>query len=308
MTSRVSASRSTQAAGFGTAHQRNVTQASHKYVTKQNLSSPNATNAFESGEAEQFEFVELDLLAAHAGVPLPFPLRVPSFGRLAGERDMLLAEAGHALCDRGLATGHGPAGVAAELVTALREYRSAIDLVLLGTDTVTGVVAMVHGNRAVLCRQQLCDEETGTVRVAQVSAASLADEFTGLVPEVAPAVTMPIALPPGVIGDTLRLLSNTADTPATWRCVRELVRERGGDEAVVDQIVNLLPALTGRGQLGVTRRSGTAITRPLELSWLDGPRGRVRVNRSDRGWVSVNPLRRNDLVRLTREAATLARG
>jgi hypothetical protein len=36
-----------------TAPQGNVTQASHKYVTKQNLPSPNATKSLNSGEAEQ---------------------------------------------------------------------------------------------------------------------------------------------------------------------------------------------------------------------------------------------------------------
>jgi hypothetical protein len=36
-----------------TAPQGNVTQLSHKYVTKQNRSSPNATNTLNSGEAEQ---------------------------------------------------------------------------------------------------------------------------------------------------------------------------------------------------------------------------------------------------------------
>jgi hypothetical protein len=249
-----------------------------------------------------FALVELDLIATHAGTPFPFPLRVPSFGRLVGERDMLLAEAGRALCDRGLATGHGPTGVAAELVTALRAHRSAIDLVVFDADTVTGVVAMVHGNRAVLCRQRLSGEST--VRVTRIPAAALADEFAGLVPTASPAVTMPITLPPGVVGDTLRLLSSTADTPATRRCVRDLVRAYGGDEAVVDQLVALLPSVTGRGQLGVVRRSGA---RPMELSWLDSPLGRVRVSRDDRGWVSVNPLRGSELVRLTREAAALAR-
>jgi hypothetical protein len=254
-----------------------------------------------------FELVELDLLATHAGVPFPFPLRVPSFGRLAGERDVLLTEAGHALGDRGLATPHGPTGVAAELVTALREYRSAVDLMVLDAGTATGVVAMVYGSRAVLCRQPLCAERAGTVRVWRGTAAALADEFAGLIPTVSPAPTMPITLPPGVVGDTLRLLSNTTDTPATRRCVRELVREYGGDDAVVDQLVNLLPVVTGRGQLGVTRRSGTAVSRPLEVSWLDSPRGRVRVSRDDRGWVSVNSLRPGELVRLTRDAASLAR-
>jgi len=38
---------------FATAPQGNVTQASHKYVTKRNLSSRNATRTLNSGEAGQ---------------------------------------------------------------------------------------------------------------------------------------------------------------------------------------------------------------------------------------------------------------
>ena len=239
------------------------------------------------------QLVEMDLLATHAGVPFPFPLRVPSFGRFTDERDVLLAEAGHALCDRGLATGHGPAGVAADLVTALREHRSTVDLVVVGAGTVTGMVAMVHGDHAMLCRQPLHAERAGTVQVTRVPAAALANEFTGLIPNVSAPRALPITIPPGVVGDA----------PTTRRQARALIRDAGGDEAVVDQLVDLFPALTGRGQFGVTRRG----TRPLEVSWLDSPRGRVRVSGDDRGWVSVNPLRRSELVRLVRDAATLAR-
>jgi len=53
MTPLVPTSRSNQAPVSPTAPQGNVTQASHKHVTKQNLSSPNATPTFNSGEAEQ---------------------------------------------------------------------------------------------------------------------------------------------------------------------------------------------------------------------------------------------------------------
>ena len=38
---------------FATASQGNVTQASHKHVTKQHLPSPNVTPTFNSGEAGQ---------------------------------------------------------------------------------------------------------------------------------------------------------------------------------------------------------------------------------------------------------------
>jgi hypothetical protein len=253
-----------------------------------------------------FELVELDLLATHVGVRFPFPLRVPSFGRLADERDALLASAGHALRARGLATEHGPIGIAAELVSALREYQGAVDLVVVGEDTVIGAVAMVYQDWAVVCRQSLHDEPSA-IRVTRVPAAVLSDKLAGLIPKVQPASAMPITLPPGVVGDTLRLLGKTADTPAARRSVRKLVRTCGGDEDAVDQLVDLFPALAGRGQLGVIRRRGTTITRPREVSWLDSPRGRVRVDQSGDGWVSVNPLRHSELVRALGEVAADAR-
>jgi hypothetical protein len=254
-----------------------------------------------------FELVELDLLATHAGVRFPFPLRVPSFGRLAGERDARLASAGQALYARGLATGHGPIGVAAELVSALREYRGAVDLVVVGAGAVMGAVAMVYRDWAVVCRQSLCDERASTVQVARVPAAALSDELTGLIPKAQPASAMPITLPPGVVSGASRLLGKTPDTPATRRCVRDLVRMCGGGEAVVDQLVDLFPAVAGRGQLGVIRRCGNTVTRPREMSWLDSPRGRVRVDRSGDGWMSVNPLRHSELVRALGEVAAVAR-
>ncbi len=52
MTPLVSTARANQAEGIATAPQGNVTQASHKYVTKQTLPSFNETNTVNSGEAE----------------------------------------------------------------------------------------------------------------------------------------------------------------------------------------------------------------------------------------------------------------
>lgn len=135
-----------------------------------------------------FDLVEMDLLATHAGVRWPFPLRVPSFGRLADERAALLSEAGHGLQARGLAAAHGPTGMAAELVTALHEHTVVVDLVVPGV----GAVAMVYGDDALVCTQ------TGsTVRVAHVEAETLGDELAALVPQVRAAQLMPITLPPG---------------------------------------------------------------------------------------------------------------
>lgn len=214
-----------------------------------------------------FDLVEMDLLATHAGVRWPFPLRVPSFGRLASERAVSLAEAGHGLQARGLASEHGPEGMAAELVTALREYRGAVDLVVVGADTVTGAVAMVYGDWAVVCRQELVDGST--VRATRVGAEEVSGELVGLVPENRAAQAMPVTLPPG----------------------RDL-----------DRLADLFPVV-GQGQLGVVIRHGGR----GEVSWLDSARGRVRVDVSGDGWVSVNPMRHNELLRAVSEAAAVAR-
>jgi hypothetical protein len=223
-----------------------------------------------------FGLIELDLLATHAGTRLPFPLRVPEFGRIAGEREVLLAAAGVTLRARGLAGERGPLGVAAEVVTALREYRGTVDLVLTGPGAATGVVAVVYRSWTLLCRQPLTgDPATRGVHIRRVAQNVLADELLGMVPDVEPAVTMPITIAPD-----------------------------GADPAAVEELGVLLPELTGTGQLGGTRgrtRCGT------ELSWLDGPRGRVRVNRAADGWTSVNSLRRNELRRTLDDLAEIAR-
>jgi ESAT-6 protein secretion system EspG family protein len=222
-----------------------------------------------------FGLVELDLLATHAGTRFPFPLRVPEFGRIPGERAVLLAAAGVTLRTRGLAGERGPLGVAAEVVTALREHRGTVDLVLAGPDGAVGVVAMVYRSWVLVCRQSLTGATDG-VWVRRVAQTALTDELTGLVPEVEAAVAMPITLPPD-----------------------------GGDPAVLDELGRLLPELTGTGQLGATRRgAGRAGT---ELSWLDGPRGRVRVNRTSRGWTSVNPLRHNEMRHALDDLTMIAR-
>ncbi len=231
-------------------------------------------------EGIQFSLVELDLLAAHAGTRLPFPMRVPEFGRIEGEREVLLAAAGVTLRARGLAGERGPLGVAAEVVTALREYRGTVDLVLTGRDGAVGVMAMVYRSWTLICRQPLTgDAAASGVWVRRVAQNALADELISMVPDVEPAVTMPITIPPD-----------------------------GGDPVVREELGLLVPELTGTGQLGGTRRGTGAATRSgTELSWLDGPRGRVLVNRADDGWTSVNSLRHNELRQTLNDLATIAR-
>lgn len=228
------------------------------------------------GNDVHFGLVELDLLAAHAEVRFPFPLRVPEFGRIAGEREVLLAAAGVTLRARGLAGWRGPVGIAAELVRALGEYRGTVDLVLAGPGSAVGVVAMVYRSWALICRQPLTGAQASTgVWIRRVPQNALADELIGMVPEVVPAQAMPITLSPD-----------------------------SDDPGVLDELGGLLPELSGSGQLGATRhgtRSGT------ELSWLDGLRGRVRVNRAEDGWLSVNPLRQNEIRLALDDVAMIAR-
>jgi ESAT-6 protein secretion system EspG family protein len=224
-----------------------------------------------------FGLVELDLLATHAGARFPFPLRAPEFGRIEAEREVLLAAAGVTLRARGLAGEHGPLGVAAEVVTALRECRGTVDLVLTGPGVAVGVVAMVYRSWTLVCRQPLAgDPATNGAWIRRVAQNALADELIAMVPETESAVAMPITLPPD-----------------------------GGDPALLDELGVVLPELTGTGQLGATRR-GTARSGP-ELSWLDGPGGRVRVSRAPDGWVSVNPLRQNELRSTLKDLAMIAR-
>lgn len=245
------------------------------------------------GGVVHFGLVELDLLATHAGVALPFPLRVPSFGRISEEREVLLAAAGQTLRLRGLADEAGPVGVAVELVTALREHRGAVDLVLTGPAGEVSVVAMVYRSWALICDQPLGGEPAGGVRIRRVPETALSGELFGLIPELAAARAMPIALPARAVSTAIRVIEDIADDEEKQRRLRDLVRDSGGDPEVLDQLAGLLPTLTGRGQLGATRRYGRGSTRVgAELSWLDSPRGRVRVTGDEaQRWVSVNPLR-----------------
>lgn len=255
-----------------------------------------------------FGLVELDLLATHAGAPFPFPLRVPSFGRIAGEREVLLATAGQTLLARGLADEVGPVGVAAEVVTALREHRGTVDLVLVGSDGATGIVAMVYQSWALICCQPLADDPAGTVRIWRVADTALAGELLAMVPALAPARSMPITLPARAVSTAVRLIDDVEDDAEKEQRLRDLVRDCGGDPDVLDKLAGLLPSLSGRGQLGATRSAEAGSTRTgPELSWLDGPHGRVRVNPATDGWVSVNPLRPNSLRFTLNEMAMTAR-
>jgi hypothetical protein len=227
----------------------------------------------------RFGLVELDLLATHAGAAIPYPLKVPSFGRYPAERDALFAAASETLAFRGLADADGPTGIAADLVTALGRRRGTVDLVVRTPDGETAAVAIVYGRSALLCRQR----DDDLVDVAKVHLSAVPGELTALVPELAGATTLPVQLPAAAARG-----AGTAD-PHT------LVRDHGGDPDELDALTTLLTDVTAGGQLGatVTARNGEDSRSGTELCWLDTATGRVRVTMPPAevdGWLSVNPL------------------
>lgn len=258
----------------------------------------------------RFGLVELDLLRTHAGAAIPFPLRVPSYGRIPGERDELFAAAGETLQLRELANDYGPTGLAADLVAALTGRRGTVDVVLTGSGPPVGMVAIVHGASAMLCRQTLDDVANGLIEVRRVSLEALADALIDLIPDVPGAKSMPIRLPAAAVRAATEALA--AGEGDLERRLYEVVAEHGGQADDLDSLVAALPSVTGTGQAGATRFSehGKDVRVGTELSWLDGPQGRLRVDASPDGgdaWVSVNPLRRTDLQAAIQELVDLAR-
>jgi hypothetical protein len=233
----------------------------------------------------RFGLVELDLLAANAGAAIPYPLRVPSFGRVPAERDELFAAAGETLQLRELATADGPAGLAADLVAALARRRGTIDLVLRGRDGTQGAVAVVYGKHAVLCRQDLTAE--GMVEVRRIPLSAVPGALTALVPEVGGATAMPVRLPAAA--------AEEADAGDLGNRLHQVVETHGGDPDELDALTELVGTVEGAGQLGATTtgRNGKDTRSGPELSWLDTASGRVRVSvptAGTDGWISLNPL------------------
>ncbi|MFC4855403.1 ESX secretion-associated protein EspG [Actinophytocola glycyrrhizae] len=230
----------------------------------------------------RFGLVELDLLATHAGATVPYPLRVPSFGRVPAERDELFAAAAETLQVRGLADAAGPAGLAADVVAALARRRGTVDLVVRGPAGERGAVALVYGKHAVLCKQDF-DDDTRLVDVRRIPLSAVATALTALTPDLAAATAMPVRLPAA------------AATVSTGH--HRTVTEHGGNPDELDALTDLITEVEGGGQLGATAttREGGDIrdtrTGP-ELCWLDTPSGRVRVTTPTAadGWISVNPL------------------
>ncbi len=244
----------------------------------------------------RFGLVELDLLATHAGAAIPYPLKVPSYGRIPPERATLFAAAGETLAFRKLADADGPTGIAADLVTALGKRRGTVDLVVRTAEGETAAVAIVYGRSALLCTQQ----DDGMVDVAKIPLSAVPGELTALVPELAGATAMPVQLPAAA--------ARAAAAPDP----HALVQAHGGDPDELDALTTLLGDVTAGGQLGatVTARNGTDTRTGAELCWLDTATGRVRMTMPPQdtdGWLSVNPLSPSTLRTAAAELAEVLR-
>lgn len=257
----------------------------------------------------RFGLVELDLLATYARAPIPFPLRVPSFGRFPGERDVLFAIAGATMRHRALADEDGPTGLGDQLATALAGRSGTVDLVLTGTGDPGGVVAIIHGDHALLCRQTLSDAATELVEVRRVHVDGLADAVVGQLPPLPGAKTMPVRVPTAAARGIFQSSARSHGGPGNR--LFQVAARYGCSVEDLDALVQAGNAVTGGGQLGATVVSehGRDVRAGAELSWVDGPAGRLRIAvepGGGHGWVSVNPLHPKELRAAVADLAALA--
>lgn len=247
--------------------------------------------------ATSFGLVEFDLLATHTGASIPFPLRVPSFGRIPGERQVLFTTAGATLRHRALADENGPTGLAGELAAALARRRGTLDLVLTGSAEPVGVAAVVHRDRVLLCRQTLDDTRTAMVDVRHLPLDGVVDALHDLIPPLPAAKIMPLRVPVAAV----RAVHETGAAQ-----LHRIASRHGCAVEDLDALVRAGGTVVGGGQLGACAVSdhGPDVRLGTELSWLDSPGGRMRVT-THHGWLSVNPLRPNDLHTAIAELVTL---
>jgi hypothetical protein len=252
--------------------------------------------------------VEMDLLCTFAGVPAPFPLRVPSVGATEDERRMIFHDAGAELADRGLADARGPRGVAEVFVRLLRTSPAALDLMLAIGEDRLGAVLLASGGDALLAIADLNETPPGT-RLVALPLDDAVDELLCLIPELDAARTTPFTLPRRAVREVYRVLLDRArgndGRELGTHELDELLATHGIDERLVNRMVTQLQPVLGNGQAGLTERRGYAGDWRRfgeELRWLDTEQGRFRLG-GDADWTSVNPLFPNELYTAIRRLA-----
>jgi hypothetical protein len=250
---------------------------------------------------------EVDLLCVHAEVEPPFPLEIPSTGTSEAERSVVFQGARESLELRGLADANGPAGIADELVRLLRHRTGALDLVVFGESGALRATLLVGPAPHALLAVQRDGDEEGAVRLRSVPVDRSADALVALVPDVDAASASPFALPVRALRAAEEVI---ADRVAAGEPVREDdlldLLERGGlNDRATRRMIACLQPVQGQGQLGGSRPNGLRgddedhVRFGAELAWVDTPRGRFRLaeepGADGSGWISVNPLGREDL-------------
>jgi hypothetical protein len=251
--------------------------------------------------------VEMDLLCTFAGVPAPFPLRVPSAGVNQPERLSLFRAAGNRLAARGLADQRGPCDVAEAFVDLLRSSRAVLDLLLAAGEDRLGAVLFAARDEAVLAVTELdTDEPVTNVIVLPVDDA--VDDLMSLVPELEAAMTTPFTVPRQAVHQVYRVLLERAAADQDWLRTHELdelLSRHGIDERVARRMSTALQPVLGNGQAGLAQRRGYAGDWQrvgAELRWLDTENGRYKLG-GDTEWTSVNPLFANELYASIRHLA-----
>jgi hypothetical protein len=228
-------------------------------------------------------------------------LKVPSFGRIPAERDVLFATAGATLRHRDLADEDGPVGLGRDLVDALAGRTATIDLMLSGSGAPVGVVAIMHRNRVLVCRQTLSDAPTELVDVRRVGSDGLVDALVEAIPRLAGAKTMPVRIPTAA-------LRAVHDEQAHDSQLYGIASRYGCSVDDLATLIGVEGSVIGSGQLGATvvSKHGKDVRVGSEVSWLDGPAGLLRIS-DQSGWMSVNPLHPNDLRTVIQNLAALVR-
>ncbi|MFL6145089.1 MAG: ESX secretion-associated protein EspG [Labedaea sp.] len=261
------------------------------------------------GPAVHFGLIELDLLATYAGASIPYPLRVPSFGGIPGERDVLFTVAAATMRHRALADEDGPIGIGDDLAAGLAARNGTVHLVLSAAGEPVGIAAIIDHDQALLCRQTLSDVATELVEVRPVELDGLADALVDLTPPLHGAKTIPVRIPTAAARLLLRSLGDNGGPSNRLYQIADRYRCSVDD---LDLLLQAAKTVTGGGRLGaaLAAEHGKDVPTGSELSWMDSPVGRLRVTvepDEDHGWLSVNPLHPNDLRAVAMELVALVR-
>ncbi|SES44118.1 ESX secretion-associated protein EspG [Actinokineospora terrae] len=255
-------------------------------------------SGYRDGGQASLHPAEVDLLCTFAEVSPPFPLRIGAIG----DRREAFAVARRELARRGLADGRGPRGVAGDLVHLLRNSAGAVDLMVARLGQSRGALVLAQRDEALLVRQDI-GLPGARVHVVALSLHDAIEHLVDLVPEHGPGMAAPFSLSQRALDQAYRAIQAATGTDEQPRKldaheVDRLLRDNGIDDTTARRMTTHLQPVLGNGQAGVAERRGYADEWGRvgeEVRWLDTARGRFRLGTDSTGWVSVNPLTREDL-------------